>query len=84
MTIRLSSMFEEHMKRIIKSWKSGQGKRKTSSSQSERPKRQKSNPPRLTNGAGEKRISSSKLNYLRQESSKENFKIHFFRPIHPT
>lgn len=53
MTIRLSAMFEEHIKTVINSWKSSErGKRKATTTQNERPKRVRSNPPRQVNGAG--------------------------------
>lgn len=52
MTIRLSAMFEEHMRRILYNWKSARRRNETNNGAA---KGKRKNTPRLTNGAGKKR-----------------------------
>lgn len=64
MTIRLSAMFEEHIRRIISTWKSAQ--RCNNNTKTKRNKKNKKGKQPLTNGTGEYSSIVSRINLTRE------------------
>lgn len=58
MTIRLSAMFEEHMRRIISTWKSARRRTENAKAKAKAKSQGRSVKARLTNGAGKFRNNS--------------------------
>lgn len=64
MTIRLSAMFEEHMRRIVSNWKSARRRNTNKKKTKVKGKRKQRKKPNLSNGTG-KRLLLYCLNITR-------------------
>lgn len=61
MTIRLSAMFEEHMRRILSNWKAARRRTSNKKKTKAKGKRKQKKKPNLSNGTG-KRLLLRRVN----------------------